>query len=188
MDKLDPEELDAFNRIASSGKHMANLIDDILELSRITRRTIKKERIDLSAIARNVMLKLSVIEPNRKIHWKLQDNMEATGDRHLVEVLLQNLMDNARKFTRDEAKPIIEVGEQQVDGETTYFVKDNGVGFDVAYVDNIFVPFHRLHRQSFEGAGVGLATVRRVVERHGGKVWADSEEGRGAVFYFTLGE
>jgi two-component system sensor histidine kinase/response regulator len=187
VEKLNPEELDAFNRIASSGKRMADLIDDILELSRITRRTIKKESVDLSAIAQNVSLALSVIDPNRKINWKLQNDMAVTGDRHLIEVLLQNLMDNARKFTREEAKPTIEVGEQQIDGVTTYFVKDNGVGFDVAYVDNIFVPFHRLHRQEFEGTGVGLATVRRVVERHGGKVWAESEEGQGAIFYFTLG-
>lgn len=186
LEKLSSEELDAFHRIASSGKRMADLIDDILELSRITRRTIKKESVDLSAIAQNVSLTLSVMDPNRKINWKLQPNMAVMGDRHLLEVLLHNLMDNARKFTRDEAWPTIEVGEQQVDGVTTYFVKDNGVGFDVAYVDNIFVPFHRLHRQAFEGTGVGLATVRRVVERHGGKVWAESEEGQRAVFYFTL--
>lgn len=187
-EKLDPEELDALKRIAASGKHMAELIDDILELSRITRGTLKKVEIDLTALVHNMSRKLSTNGPHPNITWKIQDNMVISGDQHLIEILIQNLLDNAVKFTRHEATPIIEVGEMEVAGVKTYFVKDNGVGFDMEYADKVFIPFHRLHQRTFEGTGIGLATVQRVVERHGGRVWAESKEGQGATFCFTLNE
>lgn len=186
--KLDAEELDSFNRIAKSGKHMAALIDDILDLSRITRTKAEMAPVNLSEIAQDVALKLIEVEPERKVRWSLQKGMTVTGDKMLLETLLQNLIGNAWKFTRDVENPSIEVGEKIIDEKTVYFVKDNGVGFDGEFSDKIFVPFHRLHRRGFDGTGVGLALVQRVVQCHGGEVWAESEVGKGATFFFTLGE
>ena len=186
-DKLDAEELDAFNRIANAGKHMAALIDDILNLSRITRTKLKMEPVDFSAMVEDVSLSLTRTDPGRKVRWVLQKGMTVTGDKKLLKTLLENLMGNAWKFTRDVENPSVEVGEKVLDEKTVYFVKDNGVGFDGEFVDKIFVPFHRLHRRGFDGTGVGLAIVQRVAQCHGGDVWAESEVGKGATFYFTLG-
>ena len=187
-DKLDAEELDAFNRIANAGKHMAVLIDDILNLSRITRTKLKMEPVDFGEMVKNVSLGLTRTDPGRKVHWVLQKEMTVTGDKNLLKALLENLMGNAWKFTRDVENPSIEVGARVLDEKMVYFVKDNGVGFDGEFADKIFVPFHRLHRRGFDGTGVGLAIVQRVAQCHGGDVWAESEVGQGATFYFTLGE
>jgi light-regulated signal transduction histidine kinase (bacteriophytochrome) len=114
--------------------------------------------------------------------------MNVVGDKDLLKMLLQNLMDNAWKFTRGVENPSIEVGTKKQDGKTVYFVKDNGVGFDGNFADKVFVPFHRLHREGFDGTGVGLAIVQRVAQCHGGEVWAESAVGQGSTFYFTLSE
>ena len=187
-DKLNAEELDAFYRIANSGKHMAALIDDILDLSRITRTKLKMEPVDFSKLVEDVSLSLVSTDPGRKVRWVLQKGMMVTGDKALLKTLLENLLGNAWKFTRDVENPSIEVGKKVLDEKTVYFVKDNGVGFDGEFVDKIFVPFHRLHRRGFDGTGVGLAIVQRVAQCHGGEVWAESKVGQGATFYFTLGE
>lgn len=187
-DKLDAEELDSFNRIANAGKHMAALIDDILDLSRITRTKLKMEPVDLSEVVENISLKLINVVPARKIRWVLQKGMSVTGDKKLLKTLLENLIGNAWKFTRDVNNPSIEVGKKVIDEKTVYFVRDNGVGFDGEFADKIFVPFHRLHRRGFDGTGVGLAIAQRVVKCHDGDVWAESEVGHGATFYFTLSE
>ena len=187
-DKLDAEELDLFNRIAQSGMHMAALIDDILNLSRITRTKLNIVSVDLSEMVETISASLVADDPNRNVHWTLQKGMRVNGDKMLLELLLKNLLDNAWKFTRDVENPSIEVGMKNLGGKTVYFVKDNGVGFDGDFADKIFVPFHRLHRRGFDGTGVGLAMVQRVVQCHDGEVWAESAVGEGATFYFTLGD
>lgn len=187
-DKLDAEELDSFNRIAASGKHMAILIDDILDLSRITRTILVPSSVDLSAMAHGISLHLGKLDPLRKIDWIIQKDITVFADPKLLKMLLNNLMDNAWKFTRDVESPRVEVGKELRDGQSVYFVQDNGVGFNDDFADKVFVPFHRLHRRGFDGTGVGLAIVQRVAQCHGGDVWVESEEGKGSTFYFTLGE
>ena len=184
--KLNSEELDALQRIMSAGKHMADLIDDILELSRITRQELKLQSINISAIATEIADNLTQQNSSRKIEWNIQNNMLDNGDEQLIRLLLQNLVDNAWKFTRPVDKAIIEIGRKVTDNKCIYYVSDNGVGFDMQYADKVFMPFHRLHANDFEGTGIGLATVQRIVQRHGGQVWADTTSNSGATFYFTL--
>jgi signal transduction histidine kinase len=185
--RLTKEELVSLQRIISAGKHMATLIDDILELSRITRSQLTKTNVDLSAIARTEINNLQMQEPKRKVAWHIQDAMTANGDSHLLTILLRNLLDNAWKFTRFTASPKIEVGMETTNHTTTvFFVRDNGVGLEMQYADKIFMPFQRLHIGKFEGTGIGLSTVQRVVQRHGGEIWVESVADHGTVFYFTL--
>jgi signal transduction histidine kinase len=187
-DKLDDSELDALQRITRAGKNMANLIDDILELSRITRREISKEEINLSEISYEIAKNLELQSKYKKSEWRIHDNLLAKADATLTKILLQNLLENAYKFSSKAQHPIVEVGETQQAGKRIYFVRDNGVGFDMDYKDKLFKPFHRLHVDDFEGTGIGLATVQRIVQRHGGEVWAEGIPNKGATFYFTLGE
>ncbi|WP_455367085.1 PhnD/SsuA/transferrin family substrate-binding protein [Kaarinaea lacus] len=184
--KLNPDELDALRRITSAGKHMAELIDDILELSRITRRELKLETINISAIAHDIANNLTEHNSSRKIHWCIQDNMLDHGDEQLLRLLMQNLIDNAWKFTRDVKEARIDIGQSCSDNNCVYYVRDNGVGFDMQYADKMFMPFQRLHADEFEGTGIGLATVQRIIQRHGGKVWAETTSDAGTTFYFTL--
>jgi signal transduction histidine kinase len=184
--RLTSEESESLRRIISAGKHMANLIDDILELSRITRSPLTKSTVDLSAIALTLINSLQQLEPERKVNWLIQESMTANGDNHLLTILLQNLLDNAWKFTRYTDNPRIEVGKETNSGETVFYVRDNGVGLDMQFVGKIFMPFQRLHSDEFEGTGIGLSTVQRVVQRHGGKIWVESAPDQGTAFYFTL--
>jgi len=165
---------------------MAELIDDILELSRITRRELKLQTINISAIAREIANNLTELNSSRKIQWNIQENMLDNGDEQLLRLLMQNLIDNAWKFTRDKDETKIDIGQSCTDNNCIYYVRDNGVGFDTQYVDKIFMPFQRLHADKFEGTGIGLATVQRIIQRHGGKVWAETLPGTGTTFYFTL--
>ncbi|WP_455208900.1 PhnD/SsuA/transferrin family substrate-binding protein [Kaarinaea lacus] len=184
--RLNTDELDALQRITSAGKHMAELIDDILELSRITRRELKLQTINISYIANEIAHNLTDLNSSRKIQWNIQDNMRDHGDEQLIRLLLQNLIDNAWKFTRDKNVSKIEIGQSLTGNNSVYYVRDNGVGFDMQYADKIFLPFHRLHADDFEGTGIGLATVQRIIQRHGGKIWAETAPGSGTTFYFTL--
>jgi PAS domain S-box-containing protein len=184
--KLGADELDALHRITSAGKHMAELIDDILELSRITRRELKLQTINISIIAHDIANNLTELNSSRKIHWSIQDNMLDHGDEQLLRLLMQNLLDNAWKFTRDADEARIDIGQSCSDNNCVYYVRDNGVGFDMQYADKVFMPFQRLHADEFEGTGIGLATVQRIVQRHGGNVWAETMPGAGTTFYFTL--
>ena len=186
-DKLDDSELDALHRITKAGKNMANLIDDILELSRITRREISKEEINLSEISKEIAKNLDLQNKYKKSEWRIHDNLFAKADATLTKILLQNLLENACKFASKAQHPIVEVGKIQQAGKHIYFVRDNGVGFNMNYKDKLFKPFHRLHVNDFEGTGIGLATVERIVRRHGGEVWAEGMPSKGATFYFTLG-
>jgi len=186
-DKLDDDEKQSLERVVRAGKYMARLIDDILELSRISRTRLESDSFDLSRLARDIASRLDVACPGRRVEWRIQDGLEVRGSRLLLEVCLDNLFGNAWKYTEKADPACIEFGAIKNNGEIVYFVKDNGVGFDMQYADKLFKPFQRLHRQEdYPGTGVGLATVERVIRRHGGSIWAESEEGRGATFLFSL--
>ncbi len=188
-DRLNAEEKGSLSRVVNAGKHMAQLIEDILELSRITRKTFHARSVDLSQMASASRQRLFEQEPGRNVEWHIEPDLKARGDPRLLEIALSNLMENAWKFTGTKADAQITFGSVSRNGETVYYVKDNGVGFDMRYSDKLFNPFNRLHRaEEFPGTGIGLATVKRVIQRHGGRVWAEAVPGQGASFYFVLGE
>ena len=187
-DRLGEQGKDYLNRIGLGCQRMGQLIDDLLALANVTRQEMKSEKTDLREIAKSVMEKIEEAEPNRRVEFSVPARIEAFGDPGLLKIVLENLIGNAWKFTSKTENARIEIGSTQKDGETAYFVKDNGAGFDMKYVDKIFDPFQRLHSQSdFPGQGLGLAIVSRIVHRHGGRIWAEGEVGKGAALYFTLG-
>jgi light-regulated signal transduction histidine kinase (bacteriophytochrome) len=187
-DKLDEEGVDYLGRVRAASKHMAGLIDDLLDLSRVGRRPLSRERVDLSGLVAGIVKDLRVSEPERKVEFVTEENVAAWADMGLLKVALENLIGNAWKFTSREPEARIEFGVQEDAGRPVYFVRDNGAGFDQAYSDKLFGAFQRLHGQEeFEGTGIGLATVARIIHRHGGRVWAEGRVGEGATFYFTLG-
>ena len=185
--ELDETGKDYLRRIRDAGERMGDLIDDLLYLSSVSRREMRREKVDLSALARDVAEDLGRVEPERRARFAIAEGLSAEGDAGLLRVVMENLLGNAWKFTAREPEALIEFGAVKQDGEPVYYVRDNGVGFDEGYVEKIFGPFQRLHGEDqFEGTGVGLATVDRIVRRHGGNLWAEGEVGRGATFYFTL--
>jgi len=168
---------------------VATLIDDLLRLSRIGRWEVNRQDFDLSGLAASVAAALAESHPGRKVMVEVEPGMRANGDPGLVQPILENLLGNAWKFTSRTDQARIEVGRERRDGEFAYFVRDNGAGFSMAYADKLFTAFQRLHRpDEYEGSGIGLSIVQRAIGRHGGSVWAESEEGRGATFWFTLGK
>jgi light-regulated signal transduction histidine kinase (bacteriophytochrome) len=168
---------------------MGRLIDDLLGLSRLARTELRRSPIDLTALARNVAAELRKAEPDREVEIAIDDGIGGDGDASLLRIALENLLGNAWKFTGKRTGARIEVGTISVDGETVYFVRDNGAGFDPTYEAKLFGVFQRLHStHEFEGTGIGLATVKRIIDRHGGRIWAAGEIDRGATFYFTLGD
>jgi PAS domain S-box-containing protein len=184
---LDEASVNYLKRIQTSARHMGQLIDDLLDLARISRREFERQDFDLGALARRVADSLSNAQPKRRANVAVRPRMQANGDPNLVRIVLNNLIGNAWKFTARAADASIEVDCVESDGQTIYFVRDNGVGFDMRFVGKLFDPFQRLHgRQEFEGTGIGLSIVQRIIKRHGGRVWAESTEGEGATFYFTL--
>ncbi len=184
---LDDQTKDDLRQIRASAKQMANIISSLLTLSRVKHAEMKRERIDLSQMAHAAVEKLRAASPERKADVTIAPELSATGDPDLLRLVLENLLSNAWKFSRDADTAKIEFGVAQQAGGPAYFVRDNGVGFDMARAGRLFQPFTRLHGASaFEGSGIGLATVRRIIQRHGGRVWAQSEEGKGATIYFTL--
>ena len=186
-DTLDETAQDFLQRIVSSCQRMGLLIDDLLKLSRLTKQEMNKEPLDLTAIAREIVRDLRAEEPNRKVEVEIEEELHSVGDPRLLTVALENLLQNAWKFTGKTPHPRIEVGRIQEKDRQVFFVRDNGAGFDMAYSSALFGVFQRLHRTSeFEGTGIGLATVRRIIERHGGEVWATSHLDKGAVFYFSI--
>lgn len=188
--KLNNDEMDCLNRVINASKYMAELIDDILELSRITRGNLRTTSVNLSNLADSFAHQLSEHEPHHQVKWKIEPGLTTTGDARLLDVAIQNLIGNSWKFTHcDGKKHEIQFGAEKKQDQVVYYVKDNGVGFDMKYSEKLFNAFERLHNNSdYGGNGIGLATVARVVNRHGGKVWADAMPGEGATFYFTLDE
>jgi len=188
-DLLDDKGKHYLRRIHEGSLRMGQLIEDLLDLSRITRRALSRERVNLSDLALEIASELRAEHPQRQVEFAIAPDLAAVGDRHLLRIALQNLAANAWKFTGKCQCARIEFGVRQQDGERVYFVRDNGVGFDMAYADKLFTPFQRLHgAQEFPGTGIGLATVQRIVIRHGGRVWAEAAVGKGATFSFTLRE
>ncbi len=185
---LEPRALNYLNRVRSETQRMGHLIDDLLQLSRITRAEMHRDVVDLSQTVESIAARLREAHPERRMEFAIRPRMTAYGDASLLEVALTNLLQNAVKFTGPRAHARIEFETVERDGKAAFMVRDNGVGFDMTYAGTLFGAFQRLHSDSeFPGTGIGLATVQRVIHRHGGRVWAEAEPGRGATFYFTLG-
>jgi PAS domain S-box-containing protein len=188
-DRLDAKGQRYLGYVRESAKHMAQLIDDLLALSRVARGDLARGRVDLSATCRKVAERLQASEPGRRVEFDIQDGVVTEGDARLLRAVLENLVGNAWKFTGKLAQATISFGARTDETPPVYFVRDDGAGFDMAYADKLFGVFQRLHKNSeYEGTGIGLATVQRIIRRHGGRVWAEGEVGRGATFYFTLEE
>jgi len=186
-DKLDDTGKNYLERVRKASQKMGFLIDDLLKLSRVTRSEFHHEAIDLSMMVRNVADKLQQHNPDRTVEVIAQDGVIIQGDPYLVQIAIVNLIGNALKFSGKNPQGRVEFGKNLKDGEAIYFFRDNGVGFDMTYADKLFGPFQRLHTsEEFPGTGIGLATVQRIIRRHGGHVWAEGEVGKGATFYFTL--
>jgi len=186
-DRLDAQGQGYFNRICAAAKRMGILIDELLNLSRITRGPLEIRDMDLAAIARDVAADLAKNDPQRRVHWEIPASLPLRGDSALLSVVLVNLFSNAWKFTGKQADARIELGQMTQDGKSVYYVRDNGAGFDMAYQSKLFQAFQRLHTTTeFPGTGIGLATVQRIIHRHGGRVWAEGLVDGGATFFFTL--
>lgn len=188
-DRLDHRGRDRLQRIRVAAQRMAELIDDLLKLSRVTRTELKWEVVDLTLLAHEILNTLQQMEPERVVQYSVQPGLIARGDKQLLHIMLDNLLGNAWKFTAHNPQTFIEVGCNVTQERIIYFVRDNGAGFDMAYADKLFGVFQRLHdAHEYEGTGIGLATVQRVIHKHGGQVWAESTIDQGATFYFTLDE
>ena len=186
--KFDTEERALFQRVLSATDRMNQLIEDLLNLSRVTRIAMTPEQVDLSALAERINAALRSDHPNLNVRCLVEPGITASCDGRLVETVLRNVLENAWKFSGRAPDPCVEFGATSKENERVFFVRDNGAGFDPAYKSKLFVPFQRLHRQEeFPGTGIGLATVARIVHRHGGWITAESQPGKGATFFFTLG-
>jgi len=185
--KLDDRGKDYLERVRHASQQMARLIDDLLKLSRVIRSEFRYEMVDLSALVRDVAETYRQNNIQHEVDLVIREGVKVWGDVNLLRIAVTNLLDNAWKFTGRIADPRIEFGTAIMDGENVYYIRDNGAGFDMAYADKLFGAFQRLHStDEFPGTGIGLATVKRIINRHGGRVWAESEMQKGATFYFTL--
>lgn len=185
---LDVEGQKYLSRTCAACNRMDQLINGLLNLSRVSRRELWHEQVDLSQLARSIAMEFQEQEPDRNVEFVIDEEITAWGDSSLLHVVLQNLIGNAWKFTVHSDSTVIQFGITEIDGKQTYLVRDNGIGFDMTYADKMFGAFQRLHgADEFEGMGIGLATVQRVIHRHGGRVWGEGETGKGATIFFTLG-
>jgi signal transduction histidine kinase len=186
-EKLDSRGKDYLKRVRAAAQRMARLIDDLLELSYVARTDLRRGEVDLTGLARDIAAQLRRMQPDRDVEFAIQEGLAAIGDGPLMRVALENLIGNAWKFTGKKARARIEFGASMKNGEPIYFVRDDGAGFDMASTGKLFGPFQRLHSaRDFEGTGIGLATVQRIIRRHEGRVWAEGAADRGATFYFTV--
>lgn len=184
---FDEQGKDYFMRVKNASQHMGRLIDDLIKLAHLARIEMYMEKINLSAIARSIASELNESNPERKASFHIQDGLIATGDRNLLQIAMQNLISNAWKYSKNQPHTKIEFGAIRNGGQPVYFVRDNGIGFDMRYVDKLFGAFQRLHSVSeFEGTGIGLATVQRIIRRHQGTIWAESEVNKGTTFFFSI--
>ena len=185
-DRFDETGQDYLHRVRAASQRMGVLIDALLMLSRVSRYTVERTPVGLSQLANEVVAELQANNPERQVETLIADNVQVEGDTNLLRILLENLLSNAWKYTATIEDARIEFNTCEENGETVYFVRDNGVGFNMRYVNKLFGAFQRLHGTEFEGTGIGLATVQRIVRHHGGRVWAEGDTGKGATFYFTL--
>ncbi|OGO07851.1 MAG: hypothetical protein A2Y92_05105 [Chloroflexi bacterium RBG_13_57_8] len=187
QERLDQKGRDYLKRLRSASQKMGELIDGILKLSRLTRSEMRHETVDLSGLAREIAGRLQETQPERRAEFAIADELTATADPQMVRALLENLLGNAWKFTGKKPEAKIEFGREKGNGRLNFFIRDNGAGFDMTYADKLFGAFQRLHEVTdFPGTGIGLATVQRIIHRHGGKIWAEAAAGKGATFRFTL--
>jgi signal transduction histidine kinase len=186
-ERLDAAGRDCTERIRRAAGRMATLIDDLLHLARVSRADLRRADIDLAALAREIVDTLRERAPDREAVFRVAENLQANGDLGLLRIALDNLLGNAWKFTSGRSPAEIEFGGRLIDGEPACYVRDNGAGFDMDRAGRLFQAFQRLHdAREFPGTGIGLAIVHRIVTKHGGRIWAESEPGRGTTFYFTL--
>lgn len=186
---LDERGRHFLERVRAGTQKMSGLIDDMLHMARVTRSSLERKDVDVTAVAKEVCAELTRHHPDRHVQCHIEEGLRTFADSHLLIIVFENLLGNAWKFTARKDVARIDVGEQNTGQDPVFYVRDNGAGFDMAYAAKLFGAFQRLHDDSeFEGTGIGLATVQRIINRHGGHIWAEAEEGRGAVFYFTLGE
>jgi PAS domain S-box-containing protein len=184
---FDDTEKDYFNRVLSASRRMSQLIDAMLAMARLTKGELREKSVDLSRLASVIARELRKKAPGRSVEFVLAPDVKAKGDMDMLRTVLENLLDNAWKFTGKQAAAKIEFGTVDKSGETAYYVRDNGAGFDMRYADKLFMPFHRLHGDSeFPGLGIGLPIAHRIILRHGGRIWAEAAPEQGATFYFTL--
>lgn len=182
----DATGLNCLQRVDAASRRMGMLIDDLLSFSRIPRTPPNPQKINLSQLVRDVTIMFRESEPDRQVQVEIEDGLVAYGDASLLHLVVQNLIDNAWKFTAKNSQAAISFGRERQGERDVFFVRDNGVGFDMTYQNKLFKVFERLHGEEFEGTGIGLAIVKRIINRHGGEIWADSTPGKGATFYFTL--
>jgi PAS domain S-box-containing protein len=185
-DKFEPGAREYLERVRQSTHRMGKLIEDLLQLSRLGRVDLELHEIDLTALANDICTQLMANAPERSVALEIAPGLKAQADARYIAIVLSNLLENAWKYTSKMSYPRVSVGQAQVNGQTVFFVRDNGAGFDMHYADKLFGAFQRLHGKEFPGTGIGLATVARIIHRHGGRVWAEAELGKGATFYFTL--
>jgi len=187
-DKLDAGSVDHLQRVCAASQRLGGLIDDLLELSQVSRKDLRRQEVDLASIVRQVAEELRERDPEREVILTVPAELKAKTDPYLARILLDNLLGNAWKYTGKVSPARIEFGNIEQAGETVYFVRDNGSGFDMTYADKLFEPFQRLHRSDeFEGTGIGLSMAHRIVSRHEGRIWAEAKAGVGATFFFTIG-
>jgi signal transduction histidine kinase len=187
MTKLDSNECGHLQRIRSAAQRMGSLIDDLLQLSKVSKAKLAPQKLNLSNIVREHLENISKLDQNHVVKLEIEPDVYTVGDKALLDIAIQNLADNSWKYSRNRHNVKIRFGKRNENGETIYFIKDDGVGFDPQYLDKLFKPFHRLHNDAeFPGTGIGLATVQRIIERHHGRIWANAKIDKGATFYFTL--
>jgi len=185
--KLDESGRDSLQRVRAASQRMATLIDDLLKLARVTRTEMRAEPVNLSRMAQEIVAEIQRAAPDRQVEFAITPGLEAHGDSRLLRVALDNLLRNSWKYTGKQPAPRVEFTTVDGNGERVFAIRDNGAGFDMKYADKLFGVFQRLHSAAdFEGTGVGLATVRRIINRHGGRIWAEGAVDQGATFFFTL--
>ena len=185
--KLDELEMEGVKDMVSNAKHMGKLVDDLLDFSRMGRTQLDKTNVSMDEVVKDVVKEIKAADPNSAAQIKISDLDKVTCDPVLIKQVWINLISNAVKYSRKKETPVIEIGSTGVNGNQMFFIKDNGAGFDMQYADKLFGVFQRLHKVAeYEGTGVGLALVHRIVTKHGGKIWAEAKTNEGATFYFTL--
>lgn len=186
-DQMNEQQVKKLNRVVAAGERMQRLIDSLLDLSKVTQSEIQRNPVDLTTIVKQLCEELRQEQKDRALEFQVAENVKVVGDKRLLENAMSNLINNAVKFTGKNKSARVEFGVNHKKGRPVFFVRDNGIGFNMKYVDRLFGPFQRLHNEKeFPGSGVGLATVQRIVHRHGGRIWAESEAGESTTFYFTL--